>query len=228
MRARPPNLSLYDHLKQFPADVAQLVAHPTCNRKVGGSSPPVGSPHEARHRQAGPSRCTFGAVRQRYTATACCYFHDVVRRAVTSLRQVGRRARGVVGIFVFAGIVLSDLVRVLTSPILGSVTWIVGTMIGLTLGVASAACWIRAGYRPSTTTRMPWWAWVTILAWVVALVTAHAEHDHVPPATTSGYIVGALWYGITGFAGTAILLVIAFTSRRQGRCRIHATHRVGP
>src|SRR5690348_10346747 len=27
----------------WPADVAQLVAHPTCNRKVAGSSPAVGS-----------------------------------------------------------------------------------------------------------------------------------------------------------------------------------------
>src|SRR5918998_596254 len=37
------SLSLSRDLSPCPAGVAQLAAHPTCNRAVGGSSPPVGS-----------------------------------------------------------------------------------------------------------------------------------------------------------------------------------------
>src|SRR3954453_4717303 len=37
------SLSLSRDLFPCPAGVAQLAAHPTCNRAVGGSSPPVGS-----------------------------------------------------------------------------------------------------------------------------------------------------------------------------------------
>src|SRR3954454_9276716 len=41
--SRALSLSLSRDLFPCPADVAQLVAHPTCNRAVRGSSPLVGS-----------------------------------------------------------------------------------------------------------------------------------------------------------------------------------------
>src|SRR5689334_24417784 len=59
-------LSLSRDLFLCPAGVAQLAAHPTCNRAVGGSSPPVGSPRSVLlrlmldARASGDARRCFG------------------------------------------------------------------------------------------------------------------------------------------------------------------------
>jgi hypothetical protein len=137
------------------------------------------------------------------------------------LGRVARRVRLSVAVVGFAGFTAWDLQRVWTSPVRVSATWVTGTVIGLTLGITSAACWLRAIYRRPASTRTPWWQWATILAWVVALVTAHASRGHVQPAVTSAYIIGALWYDISAFAGCSALLAIVLTSRRQQRRRAY-------
>jgi hypothetical protein len=94
-----------------------------------------------------------------------------------------------------------------------------GTAVGLALGAASVTGWLRAVYRAPSGTRMPWWMWLTVPAWFVVLVTAHAPRAQAEPAVTNAYIVGALWYDITAFGGSAAVLVIAFTFRRQRQRR---------
>ena len=79
-----PGLSLSLSRDSFPctADVAQLVAHPTCNRAVRGSSPLVGSDSES-------------CARRRRTACAIwtalpCVTHDDPVNGTAPVRYVGR------------------------------------------------------------------------------------------------------------------------------------------
>jgi hypothetical protein len=144
---------------------------------------------------------------------------------VNALRRLAHRIGLAIGFAGFVGLVVWDIVRVWTSPVRFTATWNLGTGVGLTLGLISAAFWLSAVNRSADDDDahyrllLPWWVWVTLLAWIVALVTANAttKTDPTPPPATSAYIIGALCYNVTAFATAGILACIALLRRRQAR-----------
>ena len=148
-----------------------------------------------------------------------------LRRATRWLNNRFPRTSTAIGSVAFAGFVLWDIVRVWDSPIRGSMAWAEGTLVGLTFGVTAAVGWFVTVWRPDSPQDFVWWQWASCGLLFLALVTTH-EKGRPQPSVTNGYVVGALWYEIAAFLGTAVTLATITGRQLLRRRRIHRYHPV--
>lgn len=122
-----------------------------------------------------------------------------------------------VGVSAFAAFMLWDTFRVWHSPIRGTAAFNMGTLVGLGLGLVSDVGWVVTLYRNRSNGRFAWWQWVTAVLWMIAIIMAHPKSPGGVATVTTAYTVGALWYEIAAFIGTAVSLATILTRRATVR-----------